>query len=215
MNKNTRTLAIFAALVISLPILQGCAAMVVAGAGTAVMASIDRRTYGAQVDDSDNELRNSADIGNRFGDKVDVTTTSFNRWVLLTGTVPTEEIKAEVGKMTSKLPAARQVINDIQVGPVAPSFSSYTSDATITTKVKSRLLNAKEVPSANVKVVTEMGKVYMMGLLTEAEAKYASLVARRTEGVRSVVMSFEIISVAEARRLDPAIGSDQSAPAAN
>lgn len=182
------------ALLLILPLLalalQGCIEMAVVGAGAAVMSAVDRRTTGAQVDDEGIELRASNRVSERFGDKVHVNITSYNRSVLITGEVPDENAKSEIEKIVTGTANVRSVTNDLQVAGGA-ALSSRASDATITGKVKARFVDANQFNAFHVKVVTEASVVYLMGIVTEREAAAAVEVARTTGGVRKVVKVFE------------------------
>ena len=171
-------------------LLQGCIEMAVVGAGTAMLSSVDRRTTGVQVDDEGIELRASNRVSERFGDKVHVNITSFNRSVLVTGEVPDANVKAEIEKLIQGVQGLRGVTNDLQVAGGA-SLTSRAGDATITGKVKARLFDSGKVNPVHVRVVTEASVVYLLGIVTEAEAGVAVEVARTTGGVRKVVKVFE------------------------
>ncbi len=171
--------------------LSGCAALVVgAGSVAAVGALEDRRTAGAQIEDEANELRAVNRIAERFNDGVHVNVTSFNRAVLLTGEVPDAGTREAIEKIAQGLPNVRSVANELEVAGVS-SITSRSNDSLITSKVKVRLLDAKRVNPMHLKVVTEAGVVYMMGIVTEQEGTDAAEVARTTGGVRKVVKVFE------------------------
>lgn len=170
--------------------LQGCIETAAVAVGMGVYSAIDRRTTGAQVDDEGIELRASSRIRERFGDRVHVNVTSYNRAVLLTGEVPDEAAKSEVERQVATLQGVRGVTNDLQVGGIS-AYSARASDATITGKVKARFVDANRFNAVHVKVVTEMSTVYLMGLVTEKEANDATELARTTSGVRKVVKVFE------------------------
>jgi len=170
--------------------LQGCIEMAVVGAGTAALSFADRRTTGVQVDDEGIELRATNRVSERFGDKVHVNITSFNRSVLITGEVPNETAKSEIEKIVTGTNNVRSVTNDLKVAS-GTSLSSRAGDATITGKVKARFVDANRFNVFQVKVVTEDSVVYLMGIVTEAEAAAAVEVARTTSGVRKVVKVFE------------------------
>ena len=178
---------IFAAMLV----LQGCAeTVIVVGAGAAVMSATDRRSTGAQVDDEGIELRTTNRIDERFGDKVHVNVTSFNYVVLLTGEVPDAGTRAEIEKIARGAGAVRSVTNEAQISGVS-SFGARTNDSYITSKVKARFLDVGRFNANHVKVVTEASVVYLMGIVTEAEAKEAVEIARTTGGVLKVVKIFE------------------------
>jgi osmotically-inducible protein OsmY len=170
--------------------LQGCIEMAAVGVGAAVMAVEDRRTTGTQVEDEGIELRATNRVSERFGDKVHINITSFNRNVLVTGEVPDEKVKAEVEKLTAGVPGVRGVNNEVKIHALTP-YSSRANDAAITGKVKARFVDAGKFSVFHVKVVTEAGVVYLLGLVTEAEAHDAVEIARTTGGVARVVKVFE------------------------
>jgi osmotically-inducible protein OsmY len=171
--------------------LGGCAAALLGAGGAAAYTTLeDRRTAGAQLEDEGNELRAAGRITERFGENVHVNVTSFNRIVLLTGEVPDAATRAEVERVAASLPNVRSVANELEVAG-ASSLAARTSDSLVTSKVKLRFLDAKRFNLLHVKVVTEAGVVYLMGIVTEEEAGDAVEIARTTSGVRKVVKIFE------------------------
>jgi osmotically-inducible protein OsmY len=174
----------------SLFALYGCAAAVVGGAAAGgYLVGEDRRTAGVIADDQAIELR----VSNRISEKYSgahVNATSYNRLVLLTGEAPTAEAKSEIEKITREVPNVRGVYNELTVGPVTP-LSSRANDAYITSKVKARFVDARRFNPVHVKVVTENGTVFLMGIVKRAEADAATQVARTTSDVRRVVRVFE------------------------
>jgi osmotically-inducible protein OsmY len=152
----------------------------------------DRRSAGTQLEDQTIEAKASSRISDKYGDKVHVSVTSFNRWVLLTGEIPGEDIRQDVTALVLSVPNVRNVANELTIAG-ATSFGSRSNDAILTTKVKSRLVNVKGVSANHVKVVTENGVVYMMGLLTRKEAEAATDTTATTSGVQRVVKVFEYL----------------------
>jgi len=171
-------------------LLQGCVGMAVVGAGSAAVSAMDRRTTGVQIEDERIELVASNRFSEKFGDKAHINITSYNRNVLLTGEVADAAARDEVEKIVRGVPNVRGITNDLQVGPLA-SMSSRASDAGTTGKVKARFVDAGKFNAVHVKVVTEASVVYLLGIVTEAEANDAVEVARTTGGVRKVVKVFE------------------------
>lgn len=184
-----RILALLAALCASVT-LQGCVEMAIVGAGAGVMSAMDRRTTGTQIEDEGIELRAANRLGERYGDRVHINVTSFNRSLLITGEVPDAATKAEIDKMARDVPTVRNVTNELQVAALS-SYSARGNDATITGKVKTRFLDANKFNAVHVKVVTEAGIVYLLGIVTDQEAADATEIARTTSGVRKVVKVFE------------------------
>lgn len=179
------------ALALSTMLLQGCVPLVIGGAGAAAYSSLeDRRTTGIQIEDESIEVRASNRISDRFGSTVHVNVTSYNRIALVTGEVPDERAKADVEKIVRAVPNVRDVTNDLQVSGIS-SMVSRGNDSYLTSKVRGRLLDTKRVSNVHLKVVSESGVVYLMGVVTEQEADEAVEIVRNTGGVRKVVKVFE------------------------
>lgn len=170
--------------------LAGCGLAVLGGGAAAVTAIEDRRTSGTMFDDDGIERSVNRSLRERYGDNTYVNVTSFNRAVLLTGEVPDEARKAEIEKIALAIGNVRGVTNELQVAGVS-SLSARAGDSFITSKIKARLLDQSKVNPIHVKVVTEAGVVYLLGLVTEQEADDAVEIARTTGGVRKVVKVFE------------------------
>ena len=171
--------------------LPGCIPVMVAGAaGGAAMVATDRRTAGAQVDDEGIEIKVTAEIERLYGDRAHVNVTSYNGIVLLTGEVPDQGAWASVGAFAKAQAKVRDVRNELVVGPPT-SLSQRSNDSYITSKVKARFIEANKFPPNVVKVVTERGVVYLMGIVSKQEGDAAGEVAATTEGVAKVVKVFE------------------------
>ncbi len=172
--------------------LQGCFPVAAVGVGGGVMMAQDRRTSGAYVEDEAIEIKASDRIGKQYKEKVHVNVTSFNRIVLVSGEVPSEAVKAEIGKLVSGIENVRSVSSELVVSG-ASSMTARSSDSLITTNVKMRFVDDKRFSANHVKVVTENGTVFLMGIVKRAEADAASEVASTTGGVRRVVKLFEYL----------------------
>ena len=171
--------------------LQGCVPVMLGAGGAAAYSSLeDRRTTGTQIDDESIEVRAGNRVSDRFGGRVHVNVTSYNRIALVTGEVPDDAARAEVEKIVRAVPTVRDVTNDLQVSGIS-SLGSRANDSYLTSKVRGGLLDTKRVRPVHLKVVTESGVVYLMGVVTEAEADEAVEIARNTGGVRKVVKVFE------------------------
>ena len=186
----------------ALPMLQGCLPVVAASAVSGgALATLDRRSLGTQTDDETVEWKASSRVGEKFSDNVHLNFTSYNRRVLVTGEVPSEEVKGEIERIVAGIPQVQGVYNELAVAPVT-SFSTRSNDSYITTRVKSRFVDSGKFSAVHVKVVTEASVVYLLGLVTQREADSAIQVARTTSDVKKVVNLLEIISDAKARELD-------------
>ncbi len=206
---NVRTLTLLALLV---PILSGCIGAAAVGVGAGALIFADRRATETVLTDEGIEIRAANRVREKFGDRVHVNVTSYNRTVLLTGEVPDVTARDEIEKMISGVANVKAISNELAVGAIS-TLSNRSNDVYITSKVKARFIDAGQVSPMHVKVVTENGVVYLMGMVTQRESTAAVEVARTTAGVQKVVRVFEIISDAEARRLDPPKAMPQQNPA--
>ena len=185
--------AVVTAVIGASTLLSGCVGLVVAGvAGTALVAT-DRRSVGAQADDEAIELKVGNNIGTGYGDRVHVNVTSYNGIVLLTGEVPEQNLVATIGEIARTTAKVRRVHNELVVAAVSP-VGSRTDDSYITSKVKTRFVEANKFSATHVKVVTDRKVVYLMGLVKPDEADAAAQIASTTSGVLRVVKLFETIS---------------------
>ncbi|MBS1199126.1 MAG: putative periplasmic or secreted lipoprotein [Proteobacteria bacterium] len=198
-------------LLLSLPLLQGCFPVVATGVAVGVLTVTDRRTVGAQAEDEAIEWKVSTRVRERLGDKMHINVTSYNRKVLLTGEVPSEQAKAEIGEIATKVENVLGIFNEIQVAGTS-SFAARGTDSYITSKVKTRFIDANQFSPNHVKVVTEAQVVYLLGIVNENEARTAIYVARTTEGVRKVVNVLEVVSEAETKRIDRTTGKSAAQP---
>jgi osmotically-inducible protein OsmY len=208
----TRLFAV--SLLLALTALVGGCAAVVVGAGAAAGYSLyeDRRSSGTQVDDQRIESRAASTIDQRFGWKVHVNVTSYNRQALITGEVPDAVTHAEIEKLVAAIPGVRALSNELTIGALT-SVPARAGDAVVTSNVKTRFLGAKNFNPIHVKVVTESGVVFLLGMVTEVEANAATEIARTTDGVKMVVRVFEYCKSGESvcRPIAPATAEKKPA----
>lgn len=176
---------------IFVPSLQGCFPVIAAGAGAGAMMAGDRRTAGTYIEDEGIEDKAASQIAAKHKD-AHVNVTSFNRHVLITGEAPNEEAKTDIARIVTGTQNVKAVSNELAVAGNS-SFSARTSDTAITADVKFRFINNKVFDSNHVKVVTEAGTVFLMGLVYHKEADAAAEIASTTSGVLRVVKVFEYL----------------------
>jgi osmotically-inducible protein OsmY len=193
------------------PTLSGCFGAAVVGVGAGALVIADRRVAETYLADEGIEIRASNRIGEKLGDKGHVNVTSYNRMLLLTGEVFDAASRAEAEKLAAGTPNVKAITNELQIAGTS-SLGGRSNDTYITSKVKARFIDHNQFSVNHVKVVTEAGTVYLLGLVTQREADAAVEIARTTSGVMKVVRVFEIISDEEARRLDLRSNKDQAPP---
>ena len=180
---------------VPLPLLLGGGA--IAGG---VMVAADRRTSGTVVEDNAIQLKSSNRIDDNLGDRVHVNVTSYNRQILLTGEVPSEQDKQLVAKVVSEVENVRGVMNELAVLGNS-TLTQRSNDALVTSRVKANLVDARDLSANAFKVTTERGTVYLMGRVTQRESNRATEVVTGTSGVQRLVRILEIISEDELARM--------------
>jgi len=188
--------------------LSGCVALVAGGAISGTLAASDRRTFGAQTEDQSIQVKSTIRLNNTIGDAGHINVNSFNRRVLLTGEVPDEAAKATAEREVRAVEGVISVINELEVAGLA-SYTSRSSDALITTKVKASLVDTKDISANSYQVVTERGAVYLQGRVTQREGQIGADVARGVSGVTKVVKVFEYITDEEWKSYQPKPSSGQ------
>lgn len=173
--------------------LAACVPAVVGGAAAGGAIAADRRTSGFYVEDENIELKAVKYVETTLGEHAHINVTSYNRNVLLTGEVPDEATKAKAEAFVKNIENVRVVTNEITVGPKT-DLSSRSNDTYLTSKVKTKFVTENQFPANYVKVVTENSAVYLMGIVTRAEADAAVAIASNTDGVSKVVKVFEYIN---------------------
>ena len=180
--------------------LSACAPLIVGGAVMTGVVATDRRTAGTQLEDEAIELKVASAVRQELGERVHLNVTSFNRQVLLSGEAATASDREQAEKLAQSQENVKTVVNDLAI--MAPSsLTQRTKDTVITSQIKASFIDAKDLQSNSIKVVTERGIVYLMGRVTQREAKRATDIARSVGGVTKVVRVFEEISEEELKRL--------------
>lgn len=190
MSKNRNlTLLIFLPLTL---LMQGCVGAVVGGAAGATVVAQDNRTLGTLIEDQGIESKAMMQL--RFYQDVyeptHINVTSFNRNLLVTGEAPTAELRERVLKIFSSVPNVNKTYNEIRIAEPSSALNR-SKDSYLTSKVKTLLLADKRVMSSKIKVVSENRVVYLMGLVSHAQADIVIDLVRRTIGVQKVVSLLE------------------------
>ena len=207
LNKSTASL--LSTLVMCLGLASCAAPLMFGGVIGGAMVASDRRTTGIQVEDETIEQRSSTAIRENFGSKEHINITSYNRQVLITGEVTTDTVRRQVESLIGRVENVRSVVNELVVGP-ASSTSDRASDAVLVAKVKASMVDTEDVFANVYKVVGERGTIYLMGRVTQREAKRATDVVRGVSGVKRVVRVFEYITEDELRAMQPKRSDSQS-----
>lgn len=181
-----------AATLVVVTLTAGCAGVVVGSAATSAVVANDERTTGTFIEDQTIELKALDAIRSReqLKSQTHLSVTSYNQTVLVTGQAPTEEMRKEAISLISQIEKVNRVFDEIEIG--APTtLATRSGDSLLTAKVKTKLFTLDGLDATKVKVVTENGIVYLMGILPKSEADAAATAASFVGGVRKVVKLFE------------------------
>lgn len=191
LGARTRTLVLLAACTVPL---GGCVGIVLGGAAGGASVATDERTLGTVVEDESIELKASNIIrdDSELKQQTHINVTSFNQIVLLSGEAPTEDMRDRVFNKVKAIAKVRNVHNEIVIAAPSP-IGARTTDAWITTNVKGKFVASKELAADKVKVVTESGVVYLMGLVKQEQGRIAAELASQTANVQRVVKLFEYL----------------------
>ncbi|PYE33297.1 osmotically-inducible protein OsmY [Idiomarina fontislapidosi] len=175
---------------LSVPLLQGCAAVAVGAAAVGVSSATDPRTLGTQLDDQAIEMKANAKVGNDNQLKdYRIRVVSYGKQVLLVGQVDSEAQRARAEDVISDTNGIERVFNQIRLASKA-GIATQASDTWISSRVRMKLIADDQVDATDVKVVTENGEVFLLGIVDDAEAERAVDIARNIDGVQKVVKVF-------------------------
>lgn len=195
--KPNWTILFILAVMPSAALLQACAPAAVVGTAYGASVLHERRSPGTVVDDEVIELKAKhlffQDPAVEQASRISVT--SYNYTVLLTGQADNAAVRQRFAETVSSLPLVKKVYNEVEIGP-SISLAQESQDALISSRAKIAIGGGKGIEdfdATRVKIVTENGVVYLMGLVTEQEADTTTDVVRRLPGVKQVVKLFEYV----------------------
>lgn len=181
----------FAALLINL---GGCQSITAATNPDVISENYGERTRGAKVEDDSIEVKvghNMKRTDARLAD-AHINVASFNGIVLLTGQVPSEELKQKAGQIASEVRNVRRVLNELSVTANSPA-SQRLNDTWITTRVRATLASDNSIESGRLRVITENSSVYLMGIISRNEADHIVDVVTSVGGMQRVVKAFDYL----------------------
>lgn len=172
--------------------LQGCISGIVLG--TLGIASVvnDRRTTATQLEDESIEFKANSAISNDEGlsNHSHINIVSYNRTTLIVGQVPNSMLRDRAAKLVGDITNVTRVHNQLRIGNNS-ALTTRTNDTWLTSKVKLALTGNEKLKSTQIKVITERGEVFLMGLVTQQEGNLAAELARNVNSVKQVIKAFE------------------------
>lgn len=203
-DMTSRTMRhLFSALLLgSATLMSACAPLVLGSAVGSALMITDRRTSGTLVEDQGIEIKAANRLAEVMDKRNHVSVTAYNRVVLLTGEVSSEAERLTAEQVVAGTENVKSVINELIIGG-ASSLTSRSSDLWVLSKVKATFVDARDIQANAFKVVVERSEVYLMGMVTEREAKRAAELAASVKGVQKVVKVLHIITEDELARKQP------------
>ena len=183
------------ALTLCLGLTAGCSSVLTATRDTPIEDDRGTRTFGSKIDDSLIETKVAVNVAKASPDldkNSHIVVTSFNGIVLLAGQTPRADLKSLAEQTAGQVQRVKKVHNELQVLPPS-SLLARNNDAWLTTKIKTQMLTDNAIPGSRIKIVTENGIVYMLGLVTKQEAARATSLVQGVSGVQKIVKLFEYI----------------------
>ena len=182
--------------------LQACAPLLIGGAALAGKVAIDRRTAGIQIEDEAIQLRTESGLRAQLPHNAHVRVSSYNRMVLLTGEVSSENDRVLAEQFVKSQDNVKTVVNDLAIAPES-SLTQRAQDTLMTGQVRALLIQAKDIHSSAIHIVTERGIVYLMGRVTNAESvRVTELIGSgNVSGIQKIVKVFETITEEDLKRL--------------
>jgi len=180
-------------ILLSLYLLSGCTAAVVGGAVVGTSVVLDKRTTGDYVEDQNIKTKYTHLYyqDDELSDQTHINVTSYNRQILITGEVSTEQQKQKLSHIATQIKNVRKYFNEVVISKPS-SMSTRTNDSYLTSKIKTSIFtHMSELDGAQVKVVTENSSVFLMGLVTREQGNQITEITRTTDGVKRVIKLFE------------------------
>lgn len=184
-------------LLLALPLLHGCFAVVAGGAVAGANVVHDRRSFGRVLEDRNLQLsvldkinRDKAMVRDNNHVKVVV----YDGIMLLCGQVRSAELRQHAQAVAESFEGIDRLVNDIEVTDEPQGFWRRRQDNAQSARVKTALLDITSMPGfdpTRINVTAAHGVVYLMGLVTHEEDDAATEIARNIGGVDKVVKVFE------------------------
>lgn len=189
-------------------------AIMIAGGATGVLAIHDRRTTGVQADDEGIEWKALQRVPQKYAEASHTNYTAYNARVLITGEAANESVRQGIGDAVLGIAGVKEIFNEMVIGENS-SLVSRSNDSYITSKIKAKLVEVEGLSANHVKVVTEAGIVYLMGLVTANEAHLAIEATRVISGVKKVVSLFEVLTDAQIKAIDDSLKGEKNTTSTN
>ena len=175
-------------------LLQGCVAAAVVGVVGGASVATDNRSLGNQIDDQKIEIDAQAKLSksDALSDNTNLQVISVNGSVLVVGQAPNSYLRDQAIKAINEVNGVKQLHNQIRISNTT-SFTTKTNDVWLTSKVKTSLFGTDKLDATNIKVVTENGEVFLMGLVTKEQATSAVDIARNVGGGNRVFKILEYV----------------------
>lgn len=190
MKKRILTLAI----IMFCSLISGCVTVIDAVSDNPIQPDPTKRSFGEYWDDK--QLRTIVLVNLRKADPIfddlNINIYSYNAVILITGEVPTKELRELAAETARKINRVRLVYNELEIGEKR-GFLDNAHDKWLSSKIKSKLFAYRDIDSSRVEVFAENKTIYLMGMLSRAQTEKITDVVRQSKGVKRVVRAIEYI----------------------
>jgi len=174
--------------------LLGCAQIINVTTSEPIQLSPYKRSLGTKIDDI--QLATVARVNlKKASDELAearINIDCFNGYLLLTGQVPSVELRELATTTLSTIHGLRELHNHLSVAPDV-KITTLSYDTWLTTKLKTKLMVNRQIDSGRIRIVTEAKTVFLMGLVSRYQAERITEIASTTRGVGAVVKVFEYV----------------------
>ncbi|GEK71694.1 MULTISPECIES: BON domain-containing protein [Halomonas] len=191
MIDKSRLLGLSLALLLAL---SGCTTMTAATTSGPINENYSERTVGTKVEDDSIETKVAHNLGTtdaRLGD-ARINVDSYNGVVLLTGQVPSQELKNMAERIAGEVRNVRRVHNQLSVAANLPTSQRLT-DTWLKTRIRTALVANEAIDSSKLRIVTENDSVFLMGIVRRQEAERIVAAVRNVGGMQRIVKVFDYL----------------------
>lgn len=174
--------------------LNGCAKIINITTSEPIQINPSKRTFGTKLDDNHLETITRVNLMKAAPefDDTHINIDCYNGILLLTGQVPTAELRQLAGATAGKINTVRSVHNELSV-KAPTSFGERSYDTWLSTKISAKFLADGDTNSSHVRIIVEDKSVFLMGLVSRHEAEKVTNLVSSTQGLRQVVKVFEYL----------------------
>ncbi|MEY3190942.1 MAG: hypothetical protein RIS10_1059 [Pseudomonadota bacterium] len=155
----------------------------------------DRRSHEVISTDKIIETEAAAELNSddEITSQSHITINAYNGAILISGETANEALKNKIVSIVQVIPNVTLIHDNLLIEPPSDA-NSRANDQLITDTIKTALSQIKSLPDfdpAMIKVVTENGTVFLMGIVRRDEGAIVIKITRLQPGVKQIITLFE------------------------